>query len=115
MNGALVSHAQDATLDNLPLYADVQQGDPYVIIGRSARSLLAHGRSPASVRHGIVASVAIDSRGHIRGDTPSAVGDSGAGCFSAKRRKLIGVNVGVFESERFSALAPAASIAALIR
>lgn len=62
------------------------------------------------MRHGVVAASVIDSHAHIRGDAPCAPGDSGGGCFSAKRRRLLAVGVGMNEGECMSALLPAAAV-----
>lgn len=64
---------------------------PYVLVGASARSQL---RDPHSTRHGSVLSTCMDANGHIRGDTPSEVGDSGGGCFLMSTGALFALNVG---------------------
>lgn len=41
-----------------------------------------------------IASTTPDKNDHMRGDTPSSVGDSGGGCFSLETGMLIAVCVG---------------------
>lgn len=65
-------------------------GCPYILCGSSNRS---HDK-PYSISHGSISTTRSDSRGFIRGDTASNIGDSGGGCFSLDTGSLIAINVG---------------------
>lgn len=65
-------------------------GCAYVVCGSSNRSHI----MPFSISHGCISTTRPDSLGHIRGDSPSAPGDSGGGCFSVDTGCLIAINLG---------------------
>lgn len=94
--------SQESPLQSIACGADLYDGEPYILIGRSALSYVTEPdsptRSPQSVRHGVVASSLLDRVTHVRGDGHCTPGDSGGGCFSAKRRRLLAMNVGMLET-----------------
>ena len=108
----MLHQAEDAPALLAPkLGTEIYKGEKYVIIGRSARAQL---NSPASARHGMVASSELDDWGHFRGDTPSGQGDSGGACFTQEewREDLVAINVGV-DAAGMAVLVPVAAVLGL--
>ncbi|KAG2440660.1 hypothetical protein HYH02_010239 [Chlamydomonas schloesseri] len=102
----------DEELDAPDLDLGVAPGARYLLLGCSNRSQ----DKPYSVCHGVISTTVPDSNGHVRGDTPSVPGDSGAGCFSEETGKLFAINVGRDHKNGDRAvLVPVASLLALLR
>ena len=84
-----------------PLDPGVSRFAPYVLVGASARSQLG---DPHSTCHGSILSTRLDENSHMKGDTPSAEGDSGGGCFLLSTGALFAICVA--RSDQQSSLLP---------